>query len=419
MQKCSRACSLWRPLTSGLFPQVSKRLGNDFHKRNIASLSALSETHQMLQKTCRDFAEGELKPHAARFDKEHLYPGEQIKKMGELGLMAIATPEDLGGSGLDYLAYSIALEEISRGCASAGVIMSVNNSLYLGPILGWGTDSQKQEYVAPFTNGSKIGCFALSEPGNGSDAGAASTTAKLENDKWKVNGTKCWITNGFESEASVVFATTDKSLKHKGISAFIIPKPYKGLELGKKEDKLGIRASSTCSLIYEDCYIPKENILGAPGSGFKIAMMTLDAGRIGIASQALGIAQASLDVAIEYASKRIAFGKPIMKLQMIQQKLADMSLQLESARLLTWRAAWLKDNKKPYTKEAAMAKLAASEAATFASHQCIQVLGGMGYVSDMPAERHYRDARITEIYEGTSEIQKLVIAGQLIKEYGL
>ncbi|CAK1590465.1 unnamed protein product [Parnassius mnemosyne] len=387
--------------------------------RCIASLSALPDTYQMLFKTCRDFAEGELKPNAALYDRNHQYPSDAIKKMGELGLMAIATPEELGGAGLDYLAYAIALEEISRGCASAGVIMSAHNSLYLGPIMLCGTDKQKKDFVTPFCMGDNVGCFALSEPGNGSDAGAASTTAKDAGNKWILNGTKCWITNGYESKASVVFATTDKSLKHKGISAFIVPKPIKGLELGKKEDKLGIRGSSTCSLIFEDCEIPKDSILGEPGLGFKIAMMTLDAGRIGIAAQALGIAQASLDVAVEYASKRIAFGKPISKLQAIQNKFADMALKLESARLLTWRAAWLKDNKQKFIKEAAMAKLAASEAATFLSHQCIQILGGMGYVTDMPAERHYRDARITEIYEGTSEIQRLVIAGQILKEYGL
>lgn len=393
--------------------------GSIRHTRCIASLSALPETHQMIYKTCRDFAEAELKPNAAKFDREHLYPAEQIKKMGELGLMAIPAPEELGGTGLDYLAYAIALEQISRGCASAGVIMSVNNSLYLGPVLGWGSKKQKQEFVPPFTTGAKVGFFALSEPGNGSDAGAASTTSEDAGDSWIINGTKCWITNGYESEAGVLFATTDKKLKHKGISAFLIPKPIKGLELGKKEDKLGIRGSSTCSLIFEDCAIPKENILGEPGMGFKIAMMSLDAGRIGIASQALGIAQASLDVAVDYASKRMAFGKSIMKQQAIQHKLADMALRLEAARLLTWRAAWLKDNKQPYTKEAAMGKLAASEAATYVSHQSIQILGGMGYVSDMPAERHYRDARITEIYEGTSEIQRLVIAGQLAKEYAV
>lgn len=338
--------------------------------------------------------------------------------MGELGLMAIAIPEALGGTGLDYMAYAIALEEISRGCASAGVIMSVNNSLYLGPIDKFGTAEQKEKYILPFTDGSKVGCFALSEPGNGSDAGAASTTAKLEDNNYRINGTKCWITNAYEAKGIVLFATTDKTQKHKGISAVLVDSPAVGLEIGKKEDKLGIRASSTCSLMFEDCQVPTKNILGEPGMGFKIAMMTLDGGRIGIASQALGIAQASLDCALEYASKRMAFGKPIVKLQAIQQKIADMALRTESARLLTWRAAYAKDSGKNYTKEAAMAKLAASEAATFCSHQCIQILGGMGYVSDMPAERHYRDARITEIYEGTSEIQRLVIAGNIIKEYG-
>jgi len=331
--------------------------------------------------------------------------------------MAITVKEEHGGTGLDYLAYAIAMEEISRGCASAGVIMSAHNSLYLGPLKNFGNDKQKNTYVKNFTTGERIGCFALSEPGNGSDAGAASTTAKDNGSSYLLNGTKAWITNGYESEAGVLFATTDKGMKHKGISAFVFPKPIKGLSLGKKEDKLGIRGSSTCNLIFEDCEIPKENILGSPGMGFKIAMMTLDEGRIGIASQALGIAQASLDCAMDYASKRTAFGASILKLQSIQNKIADMSMRLESARLLTWRAAALKDAKRPFTKEAAMAKLAASETSTFVSHQCIQILGGMGYVSEMPAERHYRDARITEIYEGTSEIQRLVIAGSIIKEY--
>ncbi|KZC12531.1 Short-chain specific acyl-CoA dehydrogenase, mitochondrial [Dufourea novaeangliae] len=379
----------------------------------------LSETHQMLHKTCKDFAEGELKPVAAEIDKKHLFPKEQIKTMGELGLMGVAVPESSGGTGLDYLAYAIAMEEISRGCASAGVIMSAHNSLYLGPIEKFGNRSQIEKYVAPFATGSKIGCFALSEYGNGSDAGAASTTAILDDDNYVVNGTKSWITNAYESEGIVLFATTDKQKKHRGISAFIANKPAEGLSLGKKEDKLGIRGSSTCSLIFEDCKLPAENLLGEMGMGFKIAMMTLDAGRIGIAAQALGIAQASLDCAVEYAAKRQAFGKSIIKLYAIQQKIADMALKLESSRLLTWRAAVLKDNGKPYGKEAAMAKLSASETSTFCSHQCIQILGGMGYVTDMPAERHYRDARITEIYEGTSEIQRLVIAGNIIKEYNL
>ncbi|KAM5200045.1 short-chain specific acyl-CoA dehydrogenase, mitochondrial isoform 2-T2 [Hipposideros larvatus] len=290
-------------------------------------------------------------------------------------------------------------------------------SLYLGPILKFGSKEQKQQWIKPFTKGDKIGCFALSEPGNGSDAGAASTTARAEGDSWVLNGTKAWITNCWEASATVVFASTDRSLQNKGISAFLVPMPTPGLTLGKKEDKLGIRASSTANLIFEDCRIPKDNLLGEPGMGFKIAMQTLDMGRIGIASQALGIAQAALDCAVNYVENRRAFGGPLTKLQGIQFKLADMALALESARLLTWRAAMLKDSKKPFTKEAAMAKLAASEAATAISHQAIQILGGMGYVTEMPAERHYRDARITEIYEGTSEIQRLVIAGHLLKSY--
>ncbi|ELK25225.1 Short-chain specific acyl-CoA dehydrogenase, mitochondrial [Myotis davidii] len=351
----------------------------------------LPETHQMLRQTCRDFAEKELFPIAAEIDKEHRFPVAQVKKMGGLGLLAMDVPEELGGAGLDYLAYAIAMEEISRGCASTGVIMSVNNSLYLGPIMKFGSKEQKQKWVTPFTSGDKIGCFALSEPGNGSDAGAAATTARAEGDSWVLNGTKAWITNCWDASATVVFASTDRSLHHKrgqqrasrpevlreGISAFLVPMPTPGLSLGKKEDKLGIRASSTANLIFEDCRIPKENLLGELGMGFKIAMQTLDMGRIGIASQALGIAQAALDCAVNYAENRKAFGAPITKLQGIQFKLADMALALEA----------------------------------------IQILGGMGYVTEMPAERHYRDARITEIYEGTSEIQRLVIAGHLLKSY--
>lgn len=415
--------------------------------RHIANLSALPETHQMLQKTCRDFADNELKPIAAKIDREHLFPKEQIHKMGELGLMGLIVPESLGkqqhftckkkiqfiflitfvkiqsnqskclhfvsfkivmkkktgGTGLDYLAYAIAMEEISRGCAATGVILSVHNSLYFGPLLNWGNDKQKEEFVRPFLSGQRTGCFALSEPNNGSDAGAASTTATLNGDKYIINGTKSWITSAYEAEVAIVFATTNKELKHKGISAFIVPKTARGFSLGKKEDKLGIRGSSTCSLIFEDCEIPRENLIGEAGYGFKIAMKSLDAGRIGIAGQALGIAQASLECAVDYATKRTAFGKPIAKLQAIQSKIADMALKIEASRLLTWRAAWLKDHGHSYTKEAAMAKLLASETATFCSHQAIQILGGMGYVSDMPAERHYRDARITEIYEGKQQ----------------
>lgn len=396
---------------------MKSRLITKFFSRRVSNLTSLPETHRMLKETLTDFTNEQLIPNAANFDKLHLFPRNQIEELGKLGILSLNTPSSLGGAEFDYVAYAIAVEEISRGCASTGVIVSVNNSLYLGPLLKFGNDQQKAEFVTPFCDGTRIGCFALSEPGNGSDAGAASCTATEESDCFVLNGTKAWITNGYEAEAAIVFATTDKKAKHRGISAFIVPKPFEGLSLGKKEDKLGIRASSTCNLILENCRVPKENLLGKLGEGFKIAMTTLDSGRIGIAAQALGIAQASIDCAVDYARQRKSFGSPISNLQSVQIKLADMETRLQSARLLTWHAAELQSKGEKFSKEAAMAKLAASEAATFCSHQAIQVLGGMGYVTEMPAERHYRDARITEIYEGTSEIQKLVIAGNLLKEY--
>ncbi|KAB7497902.1 putative acyl-CoA dehydrogenase YdbM [Armadillidium nasatum] len=334
----------------------------------------------------------ELKAVAGIIDKEHRYPKEQVKKLGDLGLMAITIPEKYGGSGLDNLSYAIAMEEISRGCASLGGIMTANNHIFLSTLLTFGN--------------------------NGSDAGAATTTASVRSDgNYSLNGTKAWVTNGYEAEAAIVFCSTDKTLKNKGISCFIVPKPTDGLSLGAKEDKLGIKGTSTCNLTFEDCTVSKENLLGDLGMGFKIAMTTLDSSRIGVAGQALGIAQAAFECAIDYAGKRQAFGAPILKMQTIQQKIADMGLRIESARLLTYKAAALKDEGKPFAKYSSMAKLAASETATYVSHQAIQILGGMGYVSDMPAERHYRDARVTEIYEGTSEIQRLVIAQALIKEY--
>jgi len=386
--------------------------------QNVATFTDLPEIHQMLKDTCRQFAEAELWPIAGEIDKTCRYPEEQIHKMGEIGLMGINVAEEYGGAELDALAYAISCEEISRGCASVGVILSAHNSLYISPIKTYGNHEQKLKYVAPFVTGEKVGGFCLTEPGNGSDAGAASTMARDEGDHWVLNGEKAWITNAHQAEGYVVFATTDKSKKHKGISAFIVPRDAPGLSLGKKEDKLGIRASSTSNVIMEDCVIPKENLLGKPGMGFKIAMETLDGGRIGIAGQALGIAQNAFDTAVDYSLKRQSFGAPIAKLQMIQAKIADMAVRIESARLLNYKAAALKDIGRPYTKEAAMAKLAASETATYVAHQSIQVLGGMGYVTDMPVERNYRDARITEIYEGTSEIQRLVIAGNILKEYG-
>ncbi|XP_023060631.1 short-chain specific acyl-CoA dehydrogenase, mitochondrial isoform X2 [Piliocolobus tephrosceles] len=395
------------PVRRALCPRAWRQL------HTIYQSVELPETHQMLLQTCRDFAEKELFPIAAQVDKEHLFPAAQVKKMGGLGLLAMDVPEELGGAGLDYLAYAIAMEEISRGCASTGVIMSVNNSLYLGPILKFGSKEQKQKWVTPFTSGDKIGCFALSEP----EPSLLGPTGPI----FALGQVGCPCPSPAATEVCTFPRSWQRAsgpeLPREGISAFLVPMPTPGLTLGKKEDKLGIRGSSTANLIFEDCRIPKDSILGEPGMGFKIAMQTLDMGRIGIASQALGIAQTALDCAVNYAESRMAFGAPLTKLQVIQFKLADMALALESARLLTWRAAMLKDNKKPFIKEAAMAKLAASEAATAISHQAIQILGGMGYVTEMPAERHYRDARITEIYEGTSEIQRLVIAGHLLRSY--
>ncbi|XP_050525935.1 short-chain specific acyl-CoA dehydrogenase, mitochondrial-like isoform X2 [Daktulosphaira vitifoliae] len=385
-------------------------------RKTIVSMSSLSETHKMLHRTCREFSEAELKPIASKTDQEKIFPKKQIKKMGELGLMAICIPQDVGGTGLDCMSYAIATEEISRCCASSGTIMAVHN-MYLNVINYFGNEKQKEEFIRPFVDGENIGSFSISEPGSGSDASAVKTKAIKKDSLYYINGTKAWCTNGYESKAAVVFASTDPSKKHKGISAFLVKKNFPGFSVGKKENKSGIRGTSTCNLIFENCPVPEENILGELGKGFNYAMKVLDGGRIGIAAQACGIAQASLELAIDYANKRTAFGTPISKMQTIQNKIADMALKLESARLLTWRAASLKDMNKPHTKEAAMAKLAASEVATFNAHQCIQILGGMGYVSDMPAERYYRDARITEIYEGTSEIQKIVIAANILKEY--
>mmetsp|Transcript_19635 Transcript_19635/g.42293 ORF Transcript_19635/g.42293 Transcript_19635/m.42293 type:complete len:415 (+) Transcript_19635:109-1353(+) len=384
--------------------------------RAYTTHSQLPEEHKMVYEMCRKFADEELAPNAGTWDQKHKFPTDAVNQLSELGMMGINSPSEYDGSELDAMSYAIAMEEISRGCASVGVIMSAHNSLYMYPVQTWGTDAQKEQFLQPYVM-DKIGCFGLSEPGNGSDAGAASTTATLDGDEWVINGTKAWITNAYEAGASVVFATTDKSLKHKGISAFIVPTDVPGFSLGAKEDKLGIRASSTANLIMEQVRIPKDNLLGAEGQGFKIAMQTLDGGRIGVAGQALGIASASIDCAVKYALERQAFGKPIAQLQTIQNKISAMTVARDSARLLTWRAAQLKDAGGNFTREAAMAKLAASEAATMCSHQAIQILGGMGYVTEMPAERHYRDARITEIYEGTSEIQHLVIAGSVIKEY--
>lgn len=365
----------------------------------------------------RSFAESQIFPVAANNDKAHAFPFEIISQLGDLGLMGCQVAEEKGGSEMDTVSYAVAVEEISRGCASTGAAMSVHNSLYCDSLQIYGREEVMEQFLIPFAKGEKIGCFGLSEPGNGSDAAAASMTAKSVAGGWRLNGTKAWTTNGIVGSAAVIFATTEKSLGHKGMSAFVVATDSDGFSFGKPEDKLGIRASTTASIILEDVFVPDINLLGQLGDGFKIAMRILDSGRIGIAAQALGIAQASLDLAVNYSTQRHAWGKPISSLYAIQHKLSDMTCRLEAARLLTWRAAAWKDAKLPYSKHAAMAKLYASEAATFCAHQAIQVLGGMGFVTDMPAERYYRDARITEIYEGTSEIMHLVICTNLLKEY--
>lgn len=363
----------------------------------------------------REFAQKEIAPKAAELDEKSQFPAEGVKKMAELGFMGMMVPQEFGGAGLDTLSYVLVLEEISAACASTAVTMSVNNSLFLGPILKHGREAQKKKYLPEFAAGKKLGAYALSEPGSGSDAAALKTTAVRKNGKYILNGTKNFITNGPHADAMIVFTTTDAAKRHKGVTAFIVEKNLKGFSVGKVEKKLGIRASSTSSVILDNCEVPEENRLGEEGEGFKIAMITLDSGRIGIATQALGIGRAAFEFASRYATQREAFGGPIAKFQSIQNKLADMAVQLDAARLLTWRAAWLKDQKQNFTKEAAMAKLFASEAATFATKEAVQILGGYGYIREYPVERYFRDAKITEIYEGTSEIQRLVIAREVLK----
>lgn len=376
----------------------------------------LNETQKMIQQMAREFAKEQVAPVAAELDEKSEFPARHIKKMGELGFMGMMIPEAWGGSGLDTVSYVTALEEISSACASTGVTMSVNNSLYCGPINRYGTDAQKKKHLIPFARGEKLGAYCLSEPGTGSDAANQQTTAVLKGDKYVLNGTKNFITNGPNADAMVVFAMTDKAGRHKGISAFIVEKGFKGFSVGKIEKKLGIRASSTCSIVLQDCEAPKENLLGDEGEGFSIAMNTLDGGRIGIATQALGISRAAFEAALEYSRQREAFGRTIGNFQAIQWMLADMSTRIAASRLLVHRAATLKDEGKSCTLEAAQAKLYSSETSNFVTNKAVQIHGGYGYCREYPVERYLRDARITEIYEGTSEIQRLVIARNLLKD---
>jgi butyryl-CoA dehydrogenase len=376
----------------------------------------LTEEQRMIQEMARNFAQKEVLPKAAEFDETGSYPAEIVKQMGELGLMGVAVPEEYGGAGMDNICYVIAMEEIARACASSAVIMSVNNSLVCDPILKFGTEEQKKKFLVPLASGKKLGCFGLTEPGAGSDAGSQKTTAVRSGDHYVINGTKNFITNAPEADTCVLFAMTDKEKKHKGISTFILDMKTEGVTIGKHEKKMGIKASPTSSIILEDVKIPADCRLGNEGDGFKIAMNTLDGGRIGIASQAIGIARAALEDALSYAKERKQFGQAIAEFQAIQWMLADMATEIDAARLLAYRAAWLKDRKVRHSKESAMAKLYASEAAMRAGVKGIQVHGGYGYIKEYPAERHFRDAKITEIYEGTSEIQRLVISSSLLKD---
>lgn len=375
----------------------------------------LTEEQIMLKEMVSKFAREEIGPVARENQEKGIFPADIVKKAGELGLMGIAYPPEYGGAGMDYVSYMIAVEEVSRYCASTGVIISAHSSLAVDPIFRFGTEEQKKKYMPDMCSGQKIGCYALTEPGSGSDSGALKTTAKLEGDKWIINGTKRFITNGAEAEVAVVFALTEPAQKTRGISAFIVEKGTPGFTVGKHEEKLGIKSSSTTELIFEDCAIPKENLLGDLNKGFKVAMVTLDGGRLGIGAQALGIARASIEDAVKYAKEREQFGGPLANLQAIQWMFADMATEYEAAWLLNYRASLMKDKGLNYSKEAAMAKLKASEVASFCANKAVQVHGGYGYVKEFDVERYLRDAKITEIYEGTSEIMRLVISASVLK----
>ncbi len=376
----------------------------------------LTEEQLMVKDMARRFAETEIKPVAAELDKNHEHPAEIVKKMGELKMMGIAVPEEYGGGGMDNVSYALALIEISKACASTGAIMSVNNSLYCFPVMAYGTHEQKMKYLAPVAGGEKTGCYALTEAGAGSDPSALLTSAVQDGDEWIINGEKKFITSGNVASYAVIAAITEKGKGYKGISSFVIDlKKTSGFKVGRVEDKLGINASGTAELIFENARVPADALLGNKGEGFKQMLATLNGGRVGIASQAVGIGRAVLDESLEYAKVREQFGKPISSFQAIQWKLADMATELDAAELLTLRAAWLEDNGKPYEKAAAMAKMYASDVTMRASVEGVQILGGYGYCKDYPMERHMRDAKICQIYEGTNEIMRLVIANNLIK----
>ena len=376
----------------------------------------LTDEQQALRGMVRDFAAKEVTPHAQTFDEQGAIPAELLSHMAELGLMGICSPPEYGGAGMDYLAYILALEEMCKASASVGLAMTVNNTLFAEPLLRFGTHDQKLRWLAPAAKGQRLGCYALTEPGSGSDAMSLSTTAVEANGGFVLNGTKLFITNGEIASQAVVFATVDKTKGHKGVTAFLVDKSASGFGVAKKEKKMGLLASDTCELVLENVRVGAEQVLGKVGEGYKVAFSTLDAGRIGIAAQALGIAQAAFESAVSYAKRRSQFGKPIAEFEAIQWMLADMATEIEAARLLTYQAATLKaEGKKPFTREASMAKLYASEMVNRVASHAVQIYGGSGYMKDYPVERYFRDARALPLYEGTSEIQRLVIARELFR----
>ena len=376
----------------------------------------LTEQQRMIKDAAADFAAREIAPIAAEIDEQERFPAEVVAKMGELGFMGMNVPEQYGGAGLDTICYIVAMEEVSKACASCGVIMSVNNSLVCWPLETYATQDQMERFLKPLAQGKKLGAYCLSEPGAGTDAANQQTVAKKDGDDWILDGMKNFITNGANADTLIVFAQTNPELKHKGICAFIVETDTPGFSVIRKEEKLGIRASDTAQLAFDSVRVPGDQLLGAEGQGFKVAMSTLDGGRIGIAAQALGISQAAFEAAREYAQQREQFGRPIAAFQAIQWKIADMKTRIDAARLLTHRAAWAKDQGGRYTQEAAMAKLFASETSHYVTNEALQVFGGNGYSKEFPVERHFRDAKITEIYEGTSEAQRMVIAAMEFKK---
>ncbi len=375
----------------------------------------LTDDHKMLQQQMREFADEVVAPGAAERDRTETFPDELRQQLAEMGLFGSYIPEQYGGAGMDINSYAIIVEELSRACAATGVVISAHTSLCVDPILSFGTEEQKQKYLPKLASGEYLGCLSLTEPGSGSDAGAALCTARQLEDKWIANGRKCFVTNGGEAQVMVLIAVSSPEEKKHRQSAFIVDNPQPGITIGKLEEKLGIKCSSTAEFVFEDCPIPRENLLGDVGKGLNIALATLDGGRIGIAAQAIGIAQACIDESVAYSKQREQFGRPICKFQAIQHKLADMKVEIEAARLLTHRAAWLKQNNASFTVEAAMAKLYASEMSSRAANHAVQVFGGYGYCKDYPVERLLRDAKITEIYEGTSEIHRVVIGRNLLR----